>query len=137
MNDKRERDLLVILQMLVLGALALLFILAGLLHFTLLRDDFAQMVPPALPYPVLIVLITGVMEILGGIGLLVPATRRWAGIALIVFLVAVFPANAYAALNHIPFRGNPQPSVPIRLVLQLILIALIWWASQREIPVII
>jgi uncharacterized membrane protein len=122
--------MLTIIQTLVLVALALLFILAGILHFTLLRDDFTRMVPPALPYPLQIVLITGALEILGGIGLLLEPTRRFAGIALIVYLVAVFPANAYAARNHIPFRGHPQPSIPVRLVIQLLLIALLWWVTQ-------
>lgn len=119
-----------LLEILTLIALALLFILAGILHFTLLRADFTRMVPPVLPYPTQIVLITGALEILGGIGLLLEPTRRFAGIALIVYLVAVFPANAYAARNHIPFRGRPQPSVPVRLVIQLLLIALLWWVTQ-------
>lgn len=118
------------LETLVLLALALLFILAGILHFTLLRDAFTRMVPPALPYPLQIVLITGALEILGGIGLLLEPTRSFAGIALIVYLVAVFPANAYAARNHIPFRGRPQPSIPVRLLIQLFLITLLWWFTQ-------
>lgn len=122
--------MLIIIQTLVLVALALLFILAGILHFTLLRDDFTRMVPPALPYPRQIVLITGALEILGGIALLLEPTRRFAGIALIIYLIAVFPANAYAARNHIPFRGRPQPSIPVRLAIQLLLIALLWWVTQ-------
>lgn len=119
-----------ILPALVLAALATLFILAGVLHFTRLRDDFARMVPPALRYPVPIVLLTGALEILGGVGLLLEPTRRWAGIALIVYLVAVFPANAYAARHHIPFRGRPQPSIGVRLVIQLLLIVLLWSVTQ-------
>ncbi len=116
------------LQMIVLWLLAALFILAGIAHFTFLRKDFAQIVPPIFPNRDGIVLFTGILEILGGIGLLIPRTRYWAGIALILYLIAVFPANIYGARNHVPILGKPHPSLTVRLPFQILLIVLILWS---------
>jgi len=117
-----------IVQVIVLWLLAALFIIAGIAHFTFLRKDFAQIVPPIFANKDSIVLVTGILEILGGIGLLIPPTSYWAGIALILYLVAVFPANIYGARNRIPILGKPHPSLWIRLPFQILLIVLIWWA---------
>ena len=74
--------------------LALLFVSAGALHF-LRPEIFERIVPPALPAPRLLVLLSGAAEVAGGLGLLLPATRRWAAWGLLALLVAVFPANVY------------------------------------------
>jgi uncharacterized membrane protein len=58
-----------------------------------------------LPHPAELVMISGVAEILGGIGLLIPGTRRWAAYGLAALLVAVFPANIYMAVAHVSFPG--------------------------------
>ena len=85
--------------------LALLFLSAGLLHFVR-PAPFLRIVPPALPAPGLLVLLSGVAEVAGGLGLLLPATRRLAGWGLLALLVAVFPANVYmvglASELHLP-----------------------------------
>lgn len=117
-------------QTIVLWLLALVFIVAGVAHFTFLRRDFARIVPPIFPYKDAIVLITGVLEILGGVGLLIPQTTRPAGIALILYLIAIFPANIYGARHRIPIRGYPHPSVAARLPFQILLIILLWWVTQ-------
>lgn len=96
-------------QVIVLWLLAALFIVAGIAHFTFLRKDFAQIVPPIFPNKDGIVLFTGILEILGGIGLLIPPISYWVGIALILYLVAVFPANIYGARNRIPNLANLTP----------------------------
>src|SRR5215475_13914087 len=93
-------------QHIALWFLAILFLVAGIAHFTALRKYYKAIVPKALPYPEAIVQITGVLEILGGIGLVIPPTSRLAGIGLILFLIAVFPANVVAARKHYPFH-NP------------------------------
>lgn len=118
------------IQTLVLWLLAAVFIVAGIAHFTFLRRDFARIIPPIIPYKDALVLLTGLLEILGGIGLLLPQTVRWAGIALILYLIAVFPANIYGARHRIPIRRYPHPSVATRLPFQIILIVLLWWATQ-------
>ena len=106
-------------------ALALLFVGAGVLHFVHPATYLAIM-PPALPAPLALVYVSGVFEILGGLGLLPVRTRRLAGWGLLALLVAVFPANVYMALIH------EQLHIPGwvawgRLPLQL---PLMWWVWQ-------
>ena len=73
-------------------ALALLFVLAGIWHFVHPATYLAIM-PPWLPQPLALIYVSGVFEILGGLGLLPARTRRMAGWGLLALLVAVFPAN--------------------------------------------
>ena len=116
-------------QVIVLWLLAAIFIIAGIAHFTFLRHDFAQIVPPIFSHKDGIVLFTGLSEILGGIGLVIPLFSRWAGISLILYLIAVFPANIYGARHKIPVLGRPHPSITMRLPFQILLIALLWWVT--------
>ena len=110
--------------------LAVVFIGAGISHFMpSVQHTMAAMIPPRLRStgwrsPKNIVIVTGVCEILGGLGLLVEGTRVTAGVALAVFLVAVFPANAYAARHKDRFGAVAIPFVP-RLAGQVLLIALV------------
>ncbi len=125
--------MLTAIKLIVRWMLAALFFAAGVLHFSLLRDDFAAIVPPPFtPVKDQIVLITGVMEILGGIGLVLPMTSRWAKSCLSLFLIAVFPANAYGTLNNVQFRGHPHPAILVRLALQVLLIVLLWWSQPAK-----
>jgi uncharacterized membrane protein len=73
--------------------------------------------------PSILVAFTGLCELAGGVGLLIPATRVAAAICLAVFLIAVFPANAYAAGKTDRFGVFATPLVP-RAILQVVLIAL-------------
>jgi uncharacterized membrane protein len=106
------------------------FIVMGTTHFLPGPGrTMAAMIPSALrrsdiPQPRTLVLFTGVCEIAGGIGLLVPQTRGAAVLALVVFLIAVFPANALAAENPQKFGRLAIPFWP-RYVAQLVLIALL------------
>ena len=104
-------------------ALALLFVGAGVLHF-LRPATYLAIMPPQLPQPLLLVQLSGVAEVLGGLGLLWHRTRRLAGWGLLTLLVAVFPANVYMALIH------EQLHIPGwvawgRLPLQPVIM---WWA---------
>lgn len=87
------------------AALALLFVGAGALHFGH-PETYLRIMPPALPAPRLLVLLSGAAEVAGGLGLLLPATRRLAAWGLLALLVAVFPANVYmlklAGELHLP-----------------------------------
>jgi len=87
--------------------LAAMFCFTALSHFTPMRHDLVRMLPPWVPYPEAVIVLTGVCELLGGIGLLVPRTRRSAAIALVLFLVAVFPANVHAAQAGLELGGRP------------------------------
>ncbi len=108
--------------------LAILFVGMGILHFVpSVARGMSAMIPPSFKRVVpgvVLVRFTGVCEIAGGIGLLVPGIHVVAGIALIVFLIAVFPANAYAARYPERFGQAAIPFWP-RLVGQLVLIGLI------------
>jgi uncharacterized membrane protein len=94
--------------------LAAMFLLTGFAHFApALRGDLIAIVPPRLPAPGYLVSITGVLELLGAVGLLVPATRVAAAVCLLVLMLAMFPANVYAA--RMP---NPPKSMTTRLPLR-------------------
>src|SRR5258708_31128896 len=79
-------------------ALALFFVAAGVLHF-LLPEFYLQIMPPYLPWPLVLVYLSGAIEILGGCAIVPVATRRFAGFGLIALLVAVFPANVQMVID--------------------------------------
>ena len=112
----------------LIWALAVMFCFTALAHFGPMRNDLAKMVPPWMPNAKIAVLITGVLEILGAIGLIVPETRTLAGVCLIVFLVAVFPANVYAAKSGVRLGDRPITPLGVRGPMQLLFIVLIFWA---------
>jgi uncharacterized membrane protein len=113
--------------------LATLFVLAGVVHLVDPRL-LLPIMPPWMPWPMACILISGVFELLGGLGLLVPVPkiRRLAGVGLVLLLIAVFPANIYMAAAHIQVHGVPaQPWMAwARLPLQPLLIAAVWWACD-------
>ena len=110
--------------------IAAFFIIAGVMHFTHV-ETFAAIVPPALPFPKLIVQVTGVMEIVLATGLLVPKYRRICGLLFAPYLLSVLPANIYMAMADIGFdgRGLSKGVLWFRVALQFPLIALILWVS--------
>lgn len=109
--------------------LAVMFGFTAAAHFNAMRADMVRMVPPWVPEPELMVTFTGICEILGAIGLLVPKTRRLAAAALVVFLLAVLPANVHAAMAGVTLRGQPATPLLPRLLLQLLFIALVAWSG--------
>ncbi|MEX3646427.1 DoxX family protein [Mycolicibacterium porcinum] len=91
--------------------LAAMFVMTGVAHFVNpLRRDMIAIVPPALPAPGLLVTVTGVLELAGAAGLLYPPTRVAAAVCLFLLMLAMFPANVYAA--RMP---NPPQSMTSRL----------------------
>jgi len=99
------------------------FILVGIAHF---RNPqiFVEIVPPFLPFPLFLVYLTGAMEIAGGIGIIHPASRVLTGRLLVLFLIAVFPANLYMWFSDVPFNGTllTTPQHVLRLVAQIALV---------------
>ena len=73
---------------------------------------------------------TGVCEIAGAVGLLLPEFRHAAGYALIVFFLAVLPANIYAARAGVTLRGKPATSLWLRIPMQVLFIAIAFWATR-------
>ena len=109
----------------------IMFVFTGTSHFTSMKYDFAAMIPDPLPDGLWVIYLTGVFEIAGAIGLLLPQTRKLAGICLILLLVAMFSANVNAALNEIPLGGQDPTSLWLRTPMQLLYIGLIWWTSIK------
>jgi uncharacterized membrane protein len=103
-----------------------LYMTAGVMHFVVTRR-YAAIVPDYLPAHDALVRVSGVAEVLGGIGVLVPvpAVRRTAAWGLILLLIAVMPANIYMVTDHAKFAGIPLWVGLVRLPLQL---PLIYWA---------
>jgi uncharacterized membrane protein len=113
--------------------MATLYVVAGVAHFVAPKG-FAQVVPPSLPNPLALVYLSGVAEVVLGLGVLHPRTRKPSAWGLVALLVAVFPANVYMATSDVVVRGTPwgtlDPSPLVRwgrLPLQAVLIAWAWW----------
>jgi uncharacterized membrane protein len=112
--------------------LAVMLCFTAAAHFNSMRPDLVRMVPPAVPNPEFMVTFTGICEMLGAVGLLVPMTRRLAAVALIVFLVAVLPANIHAARSGVTLGGAAVTPMTPRVALQVFFIALVWWTGIRH-----
>ena len=104
-------------------ALAVMFLLTASAHWGAKRADLVRMVPPSFRRPELWVTITGILEISGAIGLLIPATVTVAAAGLALMLIAIFPANVHAARQHMTIGGRPVPKLGIRILIQLIFLA--------------
>ena len=109
------------------------FFFGGLAHFVA-TDLEMRVVPPWVPDPRDVVLLTGALELLGAFGLLIPWTRRAAGWGLILLTIAVTPANVYMLHIHDQFPSVPEWLLWARLPLQLVLLALIRWGSRWRAP---
>ncbi|RKG89665.1 DoxX family protein [Corallococcus terminator] len=106
--------------------LALFMVVAGVTHFRKPRM-FMSIMPPYLPYPRELVLLSGVAEVLLGVLLVVPQTTRLAAWGLVALFVAVFPANVHMARHPEKFRTIPKALLWLRLPLQGVLILWALW----------
>jgi uncharacterized membrane protein len=104
-------------------ALALMFLVTASAHWGSMRPDLVRMVPPMLPNPELLVTMTGIFEVLGAIGLLIPRFARLAAWALTLLLLSVFPANVHAAHAGLTIAGEPVLDVLPRAAVQLVFLA--------------
>ena len=111
-------------------ALAVMFLFTASAHFTKMKKDLINMVPKALPNPKFLVHLTAVLEVLGALGLLIPATRELAGLCLALLVMAMFPANVYAAMKGVPMRGRSPTPLWLRVPMQLLFVALALGAWQ-------
>ncbi len=115
-----------------LALAAIFYVVAGALHF-IRTDAYLKIVPPYIPARMAMVWISGACEILGGLGLLLPQTRRAAAWGLIALLIAVFPANVYMATN--PIETGAASIAPIfrwgRLPMQLLLGWWLIWCTKK------
>ena len=116
--------------------LAVLLLFTGSAHFvpdsvTMMpsHDDLVAMVPAFVPSPSLMIYITGVLELLGAIGLVITRTRPAAELGLAVLFVLLVPANIYAAVENIPLNGDPATPLWFRLPEQVVYVVVALWAA--------
>ena len=114
-------------------AFAALFLFTGISHFAL-ADGMVQMLPAWVPGRYPIIYLTGIMEIVLGLGFLRPAVRRQSGLLTLTFLMAVLPSNIYAAWNSVDFGGNINGPryLLFRVPLQLFLLWWVWFMAVRR-----
>lgn len=116
--------------------LAIFYGLAGILHIVM-PEPFLQITPAWVPRPREVILITGVCEVAGGVGLLIPPLRRYAGIGLALYAICVFPANIKHAIDSLSI-GSPSAWQwayhSIRLPLQPVLVCVALFAGNRCSP---
>ena len=109
--------------------MSIFYVSIGVNHFTI-PEWFLQIVPPYLPYKLELVYISGFLEIIFGVMLLIPATRFYAAWGLILLLIAVYPANIYLAQTN----GAAMNTTPLvawgRLPFQFVFIALAYWHTK-------
>lgn len=119
------------LRRLALIAVAVFFTFAGIGHFTN-TAFFVAIMPPWLPAHVELVYLSGIFEILGGVGVLFAPSRTIARYGLLALLVAVYPANIHMALHPEAFPDLSVGALYIRLPMQFVLAGIVWWAAGRE-----
>ena len=116
-------------QYLGLAVVFLWFMGGGIQHFTN-ADFFVAIMPPWIGWHLEIVYISGVFEILGALGILLPRWRQLAGNCLILLVLAVTPANVHMWLNPELFPDVPEILLSVRLVIQVVLLWVIWWSTR-------
>ncbi len=111
------------------------FITIGILHFVF-YDNFMGIMPPYIPFHSFCVIASGIAEILLGIMVFIPRTRRLAGFGIWALLVVVFPANIYMAMNGVHFPGleGPEWALWARLPMQFVMAFQVWWVCIRPEP---
>ena len=105
------------------------FFVGGIMHFAATEIE-ASIVPPYIPWPVAAVLVSGVFELLGAIGIVLPSTRKAAGIGLFLLTLAVTPGHVYM-LQRPELFGVPIWALWLRLPVQVALLWLILWSTWR------
>ena len=99
------------------------FILIGIEHFRE-PQKFVDIVPKYMPFALFLVYLTGVMEVVGGLGIIYPETREITGRLMVLFLLAIYPANFNMWINDIPYNGTRLTTQGhlVRLSIQILLI---------------
>lgn len=111
-------------------ALAVMFLFTSTAHFNKMRHDLVRMMPAIFRNPMPLVYFTGVCEILGALGILLPRTRSLAGFCLCLFLLTVLPANIKAARESLTIAGRRATALWLRIPMQLLFLVLIAWSTQ-------
>ena len=115
--------------------MSFMYIFIGTRHF-LDPQYFLYIVPPQLPFKLFLVYLTGLIEVVGGVAILSPKSRKAGAYLLIFLLVSVFPANIYLYLSETPqnLLGISEADALIRMPFQIPLILLAYWHSKKNHP---
>jgi uncharacterized membrane protein len=119
----------------LLWLMAAFYVANGVNHF-ISTDVYLQIIPDFVPLPLAVVYVSGVAEILLGVGVLFGPTRAMAAWGLVILLVVVFPANINVAVNDLVFLGEEPNSLVnwLRLPVQAVLIVWAWWYTRSDEP---
>jgi uncharacterized membrane protein len=99
-------------------------------HFGSRRAGMLQMVPAWVPEAQSVVTLTGIFEVLSAIGLFIPMLQPWVGVLLVLYLIAVFPANVQAARLETKLGNYRTTALWLRAPIQLLIIAVALWVSR-------
>jgi uncharacterized membrane protein len=105
--------------------LSLFFIFTSIGHF-IRTEPMAAMIPPAVPYRIALIYLTGIFELLAAIGVWVPGLTRLTGLFIILMLIGLLPANIYSAINRVDFGGHGAGPMYLLVRIPFQLFA-IWW----------
>jgi uncharacterized membrane protein len=113
--------------------LSLFFVVTALAHFAT-TEQMAEMIPASVPYRVELVYITGLLELLGAIGVWIPRVQRLTGLLLIVMLIGILPANIYSAINRVEYGGHEAGPIYLlaRVPFQLFVIWWTYFATEQD-----
>ena len=120
---------------LTIYVMSIMYVFIGIRHFTD-PQYFLDIVPPQLPFKLFLVYFTGLIEVVGGVAILAPKTRKAGAYLLILLLVSVFPANIYLYVSETPqnLLGISKIDALIRMPFQAPLIILAFWHSKENHP---
>ena len=107
------------------------FFSVGVAHFVT-PDPFVSIMPPYLPWHLELVYLSGIFEILGGLGISLERTRRFSAWGLLALLVAVYPANIHMLVNDVYIDGFPKSRLGLwlRMPLQFVWMFLVYWSCN-------
>jgi uncharacterized membrane protein len=105
--------------------LTLFLLFTSLGHF-LRTEEMSAMVPPPIPYRVGLIYLTGMLELLGTLGVWIPRLRRLTGLCLILMLIGLLPTNIYSAIHRVDFGGHTAGPAYLLVRVPFQLFA-IWW----------
>ena len=111
--------------------LSLAFVVAGVHHFVN-PDFYIRIMPAFLPAHRALVYVSGVLEILGGVAVLIPGIRAAGGLGLVLLLIVILPANLHMALNPDRFPDMSPAALYARLPFQALFIAWAYWATRPD-----
>ena len=122
-------------KLLSIYVMSFMYVFIGIKHFTD-PQYFLDIVPPQLPFKLFLVYLTGLIEVVGGVAILAPKTRKAGAYLLIFLLVSVFPANIYLYVSETPqsLLGISEADALIRMPFQIPLILLAYWHSKKNHP---